>query len=56
MSEAKARPEQYEDAVDVTARAAFLQFIEEQMTKHPEETVPADADQLDRIGRLVGSD
>ena len=33
--------------------AGFLQFLEEQMTKHPEDITAADADQLRRIGKLV---
>ncbi len=33
--------------------ASFLQFIEQQMTEHPEQIVPADAEQLRRIGKLV---
>ena len=33
--------------------ASFLQFMEGQMTEHPEDIVAADADQLRRIGRLV---
>jgi antitoxin PrlF len=33
--------------------AGFLQFLEAQMTKHPEDIVAADADQLRRIGKLV---
>ena len=33
--------------------AGFLQFMEAQMTKHPEDIVAADADQLRRIGKLV---
>ncbi len=33
--------------------AAFLQFMEAQMTKRPQDIVAADADQLRRIGRLV---
>jgi len=33
--------------------AAFLQFMERQMTQHPQDIVAADADQLRRIGRLV---
>ena len=33
--------------------ASFLQFMEKQMTEHPEDIVAADADQLRRIGRLV---
>ncbi len=33
--------------------AAFLQFLEEQMTKHPQHIVAADSDQLRRIGKLV---
>jgi antitoxin PrlF len=33
--------------------AGFLQFMEAQMTKHPQDIVAADADQLRRIGKLV---
>ena len=33
--------------------ASFLQFMEKQMTVHPEDIVAADADQLRRIGKLV---
>ena len=33
--------------------ASFLQFMEKQMTEHPEDIVEADADQLRRIGTLV---
>ena len=33
--------------------ASFLQFMEGQMTVHPEDIVAADADQLRRIGKLV---
>ena len=33
--------------------AGFLRFMEAQMTKHPEDIVAADADQLRRIGKLV---
>ena len=33
--------------------AGFLRFIEEQMIRHPEDIVAADADQLRRIGKLV---
>ena len=33
--------------------ASFLQFMEKQMTEHPEDIVAADADQLRRIGKLV---
>ena len=33
--------------------AGFLQFMDAQMTKHPQEIVAADADQLRRIGKLV---
>ena len=33
--------------------ASFLQFMEKQMTEHPESIVSADADQLRRIGKLV---
>ena len=33
--------------------ASVLQFMEKQMTEHPEDIVAADADQLRRIGRLV---
>ena len=31
----------------------FLQFLQKQMTDHPEDIVAADADQLRRIGKLV---
>ena len=33
--------------------ASLLQFMERQMTEQPEDIVPADADQLRRIGKLV---
>lgn len=33
--------------------ASFLQFMERQMTEHPEDIVAADVAQLDRIGKLV---
>ena len=33
--------------------ASFLQFMERQMTEHPEDIVAADKAQLDRIGELV---
>jgi len=33
--------------------ASFLQFLEKQMSEHPEDIVAADADQLRRIGKLV---
>lgn len=33
--------------------ASFLQFLERQMTEHPEDIVAADAAQLRRIGKLV---
>ena len=33
--------------------AGFLRFIEEQMTRHPDDIVAADADQLRRVGKLV---
>ena len=33
--------------------ASFLQFMERQMTDHPEDIIAADADQLRRIGKLV---
>ena len=33
--------------------ASFLQFMEKQLTEHPEDIVAADADQLRRIGKLV---
>jgi antitoxin PrlF len=33
--------------------ASFLQYMEKQMTKHPEDIVNADAAQLRRIGKLV---
>ena len=33
--------------------ASFLQFMEKQMTEHPEDIVAADATQLRRIGKLV---
>ena len=33
--------------------ASFLQFMEKQMTEHPEDIVAADAAQLGRIGKLV---
>lgn len=33
--------------------ASFLQFLEKQMSEHPEDIVAADANQLRRIGKLV---
>ena len=33
--------------------ASFLQFMEKQLTEHPEDIVAADSDQLRRIGNLV---
>ena len=33
--------------------ASFLQYMEKQMTAHPEDIVAADAAQLRRIGKLV---
>lgn len=33
--------------------ASFLQFMEKQMTEHPEDIVAADAAQLRRIGKLI---
>lgn len=33
--------------------ASFLQFLEKQMSEHPEDVVAADADQLRRIGKLL---
>lgn len=33
--------------------ASFLQFMEKQMTEHPEDIVAADTAQLRRIGKLV---
>jgi antitoxin PrlF len=33
--------------------AGFLQFLEEQMTRHPQDIVAADAEQIRRIGKLV---
>ena len=33
--------------------AGFLQFMEQQMTAHPEDIVAIDASQLRRIGKLV---
>ncbi len=33
--------------------ASFLQFLEKQLSEHPEDIVAADADQLLRIGKLV---
>lgn len=38
---------------DDPVMASFLRFMEEQMIRHPEEIVPADAEQLRRIGKLV---
>ena len=32
---------------------SFLRFLETHMTRHPEDIVAADADQLRRIGKLV---
>jgi hypothetical protein len=37
----------------VTVDVEFRQFMEEQITKHPEDVVVADTDQLRRIGKLV---
>ena len=33
--------------------ASFLRFLETQMTRHPDDIVAADAEQLRRIGKLV---
>jgi len=33
--------------------ASFLQFLEKQMTEHPDDIIAADAEQLRRIGRLL---
>jgi hypothetical protein len=41
-----------DDDVDPVV-AGFLQFLEEQMTRHPEDIVAADTDQLRRIAKLV---
>ena len=46
------KPKPKEDEGDPVV-ASFLQFMEKQMTEHPEDIVAADADQLRRIGRLV---
>ncbi len=47
-----ARRKPKDDEVDPVV-ACFLQFMEKQMTAHPEYIVAADADQLHRIGKLV---
>ena len=41
------------DDEDDPVVASFLQFMEKQMTAHPEDIVPAKADQMRRIGKLV---
>ena len=41
-----------EDEVDPVV-TSFLQFLDKQMTEHPEGIVAADADQLRRIGKLI---
>ena len=47
-----ARRSQKDDDGDPVV-ACFLQFMERQMTAHPEDIVAADAGQLQRIGKLV---
>ena len=41
-----------DDEIDPVV-ASFLQFMEKQMSEHPEDIVAADAAQLRRIGKLV---
>ena len=41
-----------EDEVDPVV-TSFLQFLDKQMTEHPEGIVAAHADQLRRIGKLI---
>jgi antitoxin PrlF len=49
---AKRRAGQRAEAAD-PVMAAFLKFVEREMVEHPESIVPADSDQLRRIGKLV---
>ena len=51
-AKSQARRKAKDDETDPVI-ASFLQFIEKQMTEHPDHIVAADADQLRRIGKLV---
>jgi antitoxin PrlF len=53
LSAKKAPPRKTQEDDSDPVVAGFLQFIEAQMTQHPEDIVAADADQLRRIGKLV---
>lgn len=53
ISAKKAASPKIKDAEDDPVVAGFLQFLEEQMIKHPDDIVAADPDQLRRIGKLV---
>lgn len=53
LSARKARQRKTGDDEGDPVVAGFLRFIEEQMTRHPEDIVAADADQLRRVGKLV---
>ena len=53
LSAKKARQPKTRDDEGDPVVAGFLRFIEEQMTRHPEDIVAADADQLRRVGKLV---
>lgn len=48
-----ARPRKAQEDESDPLMASFLQFLEKQMATHPEDMVPADTDQLRRIGQLV---
>ncbi|MES2832339.1 MAG: type II toxin-antitoxin system PrlF family antitoxin [Pseudomonadota bacterium] len=48
VSERKSKDDESDPVV-----ASFLQFMEKQMTEHPEDIVAADTGQLRHIGRLV---
>jgi hypothetical protein len=41
------------DAEDDPALLAFLEYLNQQMTAHPELIVEADYEQLDRIAKLI---
>jgi antitoxin PrlF len=53
LSARKAPRRKTKDDEDDPVVAGFLQFLEEQMAKHPEDIAAADADQLRRVGKLV---
>lgn len=53
-AKATARRKTKDDGRDPVV-TSLLRFMEAQMTAHPEQIVPADADQLRRIGKLVAS-